>query len=392
MRSARAVPRWDVAIHAPLAGPLYLADHAGWTGGAELQAHYLARALADRGLRVAHILLADPALPKHRDGVDLVLQIPKARGPKGTRRVPPLWGALARADASVYVQRSAGLATGVVGAFARTRHRRFVYSLSSTWDLDPGAPSIDGALKELGLRLADRVVTQTDEQQRIAVRKFGTKAKLVRSFCEPISVCTTPEVFLWIGGLIEYKHPLAYLELAERVPDAQFVMVATPRPGWEQLAQEVSNRARSMPNLRLCAPRPRNELLGLYARAVAVVNTSKFEGFPNTFMEAWACGVPTLSLNVDPDRVIVRHGLGAVADGSVDRLAELARMYWARRGDLTRAETTKEYVRREHDHSVIGDAWTHLIAELISAQTPKSRSNGVTGRGPIRTVRAATEP
>ncbi|MCA1656367.1 MAG: glycosyltransferase, partial [Actinobacteria bacterium] len=118
-------------------------------------------------------------------------------------------------------------------------------------------------------------------------------------------------------------------------------------------------------NVCLAPPRPRDELIALYARAVAVVNTSGFEGFPNTFMEAWACGVPVLSLSVDPDGVIERHGLGGVAHGSLERLAELGRSYWMRRGGLEAGAAGKEYIRRAHDPRRIGDAWLDLVRGLL---------------------------
>jgi glycosyltransferase involved in cell wall biosynthesis len=372
MRSVRSARKWDVVIHAPLAGALYSTDRSGWAGGAELQAYYLAHALADRGLRVAHIVLEDSTLEQHHDGVDLVFQRPRTSGVQGTRSVRAIWEALALTDAAVYVQRSASAATGIVGCFARTKGRRFVYSLSSGADLDWRLlPSVEAAAMRLGLFLADRVVTQTAEQQGVAVRRLGSKATLVRSFCAPLALSVTPQSFLWVGGIIPYKGPLAYLDLAERVPEATFVMVATPRSGWEQLAKEVDERVRRLPNVLLLRPRPRNDLHALYGNAVALVGTSTFEGFPNTFMEAWACGVPTLSLSVDPDGVIARYGLGAVAGGSVEHLAQLARLYWAGRG--VDGATAKDYVRREHDPAVIGDAWTKLIIDLMQQGASKPR-------------------
>src|SRR5205823_2751505 len=102
-----------------------------------------------------------------------------------------------------------------------------------------------------------------------------------------------------------------------RVPEAMFVMVIGDRgDAWAGLRAEVLNKGRQLPNVTVLPAITRTDLLPLYERAVAVLNTSHFEGFPNTFLEGWARGAPTLSLTVDPDGVLAR-GLGFCANGSL---------------------------------------------------------------------------
>jgi glycosyltransferase involved in cell wall biosynthesis len=177
------------------------------------------------------------------------------------------------------------------------------------------------------------------------------------------------QAFIWLGGLIDYKGPLDYVRLAELVPEARFWMVATRRGSeWDALADEVSAAADRLPNLELLPPRGREQLFELYDKAIAVVNTSAFEGFPNTFMEGWSSGAAALSLNVDPDGVIERHDLGFAANGDMAALADAASGLWERRLALDDVSaTTRRYIAEHHDPAVIGEAWELLVERLGGA-------------------------
>jgi glycosyltransferase involved in cell wall biosynthesis len=286
-----------------------------------------------------------------------------------------IFAALRDADARVYVARNAGYEVGMVGLWARANGRRFVYSSSSAADFDFSPLTAARAGTQLdqwftrvqyraGLRVANAVVVQTDEQLALA-RRVGIRPTLIRSFCPlPPVPHREREAFLWVGALIEFKDPLAYVRLAAAVPEARFWMIATDRgPRWRALADRVRAEAQSVPNLELLAPRPREELLELYERAVAVVTTSYFEGFPNALLEAWARGTPALSLRIDPDGVIAANRLGRVAGASVERLAADAREAWRGRATVD-SEQTRTYIARVHDPAAIGGQWAELVRRL----------------------------
>jgi glycosyltransferase involved in cell wall biosynthesis len=69
----------------------------------------------------------------------------------------------------------------------------------------------------------------------------------------------------------------------------------------------------------------RADTLERIAGAKVLLNVSPAEGFPNTFLEAWALGTPVVSLSVDPAGVISRYGLGFVCGGDMEVLFRLLR-------------------------------------------------------------------
>ena len=365
------VCRHDVAIYAPFADALYMDGSGRSAGGAETQTWELAHALSERGLRVCHIVHDHKDLPRSNAGnITLVRQPADAWTRSVFAYTRAIIRALEEADAEVYIQRTAGFDTGVVATYARARGRNCIFSSSSITDIRPRAPLPPKALVAftLGRRLANEIVVQTYDQLDLASRVLHRKARLIRSFCRlPATSRLRRRAFLWIGANIEYKNPLAYLELAARIPEAQFWMIATDRgEPWKDLRRRVEAEAARLPNCELLPARSRSALGELYGQAVAVVNTSRFEGFPNTFLEGWATATPVLSLNVDPDGIIGGHGLGACAAGSLDVLTAQARQLWT---DSVHARMVgaacRRYVATVHSPDRVGDEWEELVGGLL---------------------------
>lgn len=91
-------------------------------------------------------------------------------------------------------------------------------------------------------------------------------------------------------------------------------------------------------NVQLMGKLIHSDTINEISRSKALISTSPMEGFPNIFIEAWGCGVPVLSLHVDPGEVIKNEGLGFVADGSIERMIE-------KMATLHRSEEFSRYAR-----------------------------------------------
>jgi glycosyltransferase involved in cell wall biosynthesis len=79
-------------------------------------------------------------------------------------------------------------------------------------------------------------------------------------------------------------------------------------------------KLKNFPNVKLLGELNHSRTLNEISDSKALISTSPMEGFPNVFIEAWACGIPVYSLNVDPGCVIEKEGLGVIAHGDIKKI------------------------------------------------------------------------
>jgi glycosyltransferase involved in cell wall biosynthesis len=287
-----------------------------------------------------------------------------------------VWRALAGADAAVYVFRtglSGGIAALAVGAlFTTARRRRLVLAASNDLDFIFGRSDrsrLTERLYRLALRRTERVVVQSEQQLELArtALRDEERVTLIPSFTEPAPERGRPEPdapFLWAGRIVDYKLPLSFLELARALPEARFEMIAYPTGETPpDLARRLADEAGTLPNVELVERMRHEAVLERIERCLAVVSTSHHEGMPNVFLEAWARGVPVLTLHFDPDARITAERTGLYAEGSWDRFVEQAK---ALRDDRSLGDELgrngRAYVQRVHSLDAVGARWAALLA------------------------------
>ena len=370
----------DVAIYTASSATAGFYDRShGRAGGAERQMTLLARALVERGYRVAHVIYPPREPVSLAYPLTLVHRAPYAGGRRivgALLEAVAVWRALRRADARVVVVRTASPLVGVVALFCKRHGRRMVFSASNVSDLtlETMAGRRNRALYRFGVSRAAAVVVQSDDQRVLALRDFPSLRRVVAipSFAEMQPAAETDrtgETFLWFGRSVRQKRPHHYVELARALPEARFRMIPVPQRATAGTDEGLRAAERELPNLEILDPLPHAQLAELVGRAVAVVNTSTLEGMPNAFLEAWASGVPVLTLEFDPDGIVQRHGLGVSARGSWEAFVEGARDLWRSRADRQElSRRVRSYVEAAHSYEAVASRWAALIDEVEGAR------------------------
>jgi glycosyltransferase involved in cell wall biosynthesis len=301
----------------------------GHIGGVERQVTLMAKWFAARGY-LASILTWDHG---QSDGsrIDNVTLFPICRrdqGIPGLRFFHPRWTglvrAMSRADADIYYHNCGEYVTGQVALWCRRHRRKFVYSVASDPDCDRNLPEMQTLRERLfyryGLRRADRVIVQTQRQQRLLRQGWAIDSTVIPmpslvedagSYDPPSPPNPKTARVLWIGRIGPEKRIDWLLDVAERCPDVTFDLVGDAHEQTPHVLA-LKQRARSLPNVELHGYVRSDQTVSYYRRAALLCCTSAFEGFPNTFLEAWCQGRPIVS-TFDPDNLIAEKNLGLTA-------------------------------------------------------------------------------
>ena len=277
-------------------------------GGAEVQQSMIAPALARRGYRVSMICLdyGQPDLSVV-SGVTVYNMHRPDEGIPGLRflhpRLTSLWRALSRVGADVYYQRTAAAYTGFLAHFCRRNGRKAIYAGASDVDFLPGREDIrftrDRKIFEWGVRHVDRIVTQNEVQQKQLFYNYGIEGAVIPSCYVPPAGAGADAggYVLWTASVRPSKRAELALEIARRLPNYRFVIIGGPDPDRksQQYYASLVEAATALPNVEMKGFVPFAQAEGWFNGARLVLNTSLYEGFPNTFLQAWSRGVPTLA-------------------------------------------------------------------------------------------------
>jgi len=342
-------------------------------GGSELQLYLLARKLAETEEFAPMLYVADVGQSeREEDGLRICPLISMGRD----LRLTPGKGIavvhrLARGGHDAYVTRSASGMNGLVFLASRLAGGRHLHMCASDLECEKRSEATLSAtakwFHELAMRRADVVACQTQRQLESLRKHYDREGIITPNLFPPAAdpaSTATRKGFLWVGRDIDCKQPELFVDLARRLLDERFTMVCQPQPD-----RDIRRFTKNAPdNLKFVPGLPFDEALALFSTHSAFVCTSSAEGFPNTFLQAAAAGMPILSLTVDPDGLIEKYGAGFVCEGSFDGLlshtSELVNQ-----GPIYE-ECSRGAFQWAEEQRTLGERTLEALRSLVSAERP----------------------
>jgi glycosyltransferase involved in cell wall biosynthesis len=334
--------------------------------GAERQQWLLGRALAASGWRVTFGVQEGLALGRRAeiDGLEFV-GIGRGRALAAWRRFllaerPDWWywrGAYHLWGAGVEVAKLAGVGTIFAAAFDSDVEPRRALSMRRRW----------WRLYAWGLSRTDKILVQHQGQLTGLAERWRSKAAVVYSIAGPISDMkphSEREAYVaWVGQLRQPKRPDLLIEIARNAPGIRFVVCGAPTnhrstPGYGERIQQTLEAVPNVEYLGFVAPARAEQVI---AGASVLLSTSDAEGFPNTFLQAWAAGTPVLSLGIDPDAIIERAGLGIVSRGVESAATDIKALVDSPRSRQEMGLRARRHVAQAHSEESIVASFERAI-------------------------------
>ncbi len=277
----------------------------------------------------------------------------------------------------VVYQRMGNSATWLLQRLSKTLGFRFIWACATDAALLPMKYASLGALRRMperflarqGIRGADRVLVQSESQKRWLRKWFRRDAIVLRNGLPiPESVIRKPNdrvEIVWIGGMKAIKQPGRFVELAEHCRDLcgiRFTMVGRPASGDWQCALEKRIQASS--NLRYLGEVTPHEVDSLLDESHILVNTSQYEGFPNTFVQAWLRGVSVVSLLVDPDGVLRRESIGYCSGDANGLVRDVRRLAADEALRCELGHRASAYARVHHSIDDVAGRFRDIVKDL----------------------------
>jgi glycosyltransferase involved in cell wall biosynthesis len=236
---------------------------------------------------------------------------------------------------------------------------------------------------------ADVVMVQTERQVDLLRQNFDRPSALVRN---PVPVKESDreswkpgnerDYVLWVGRSESFnKRPLMVLDLARMCPEISFLLIVNRKD--ETVSKRLFDERPE--NVAILEHVPHAQIWDYFRNARVFINTSLFEGFPNTFLQAAVSGAAVASLCVDPESVLSKKGCGLCAHGDFHQFITDVQRLWSD-NELARgyAETFYEYAAANHRLEKQVAAFEALLERVVSA--PEKRPLGCWTRSLSRFV------
>lgn len=196
----------------------------------------------------------------------------------------------------------------------KLKNIKFVLFGASDVNFIPGKEQIVGSsrnrlLYQKTIRNTEFIVTQNEKQFLSLQQHYGKSSMQQPNIWIPSNQDKHEKEYdaIWVANLRPLKRAEWFISLAEALSQYRFAIVGGALD--KKYYEKIEQLSGAVPNLSFLGAKSFEEVNNLLSESRLLVCTSEFEGFPNTFLQAWAQSVPVVS-TVNPNNLLTEYKLG----------------------------------------------------------------------------------
>lgn len=307
----------SICFVAPYAYNYINPGHEESAGGAERQQYLLGNQLLKDGYDVHYIVFKQGTHRRYEnnDGMNIW----KVLNPLNTKKdiienFHSIYYYIKKINSDVYYSRGNIKLAMATSHICRLLNKKYIYAVADDTNVTDTGSKVLNYLFRNSLKNSDLVVTQSSHQKNLLSDSFGINSKTIPNMHHLPPESEVPDYsnrdyILWVGRIQkEQKKPHRFVSLAEKMPQYNFRLVGPTSDS--EYSRSIIKRIEDSDNIVYSGFVKPDEIDKYYKSAYLLVNTSDYEGFPNTFLEAWSYGVPVFSYSFDLDGELVEYKIG----------------------------------------------------------------------------------
>lgn len=231
-----------------------------------------------------------------------------------------LWN-IVQLHPQIVIHRGAGRITLPLAIISKCSGVKFVLFSASDTDFETGRELIAGGshnrrMWHKAIKWLQYIIVQNQYQHDMLKNKYGKESLILNNVWGHVNITRknnqTTDV-VWVANFRRLKRAEWFVNAAKVMPEYDFTMIGGASKQDHGYYEEIKQQATSIPNLHFLGKKDFNETNSIVANSRLLCCTSTFEGFPNTFLQAWANNIPVIS-TVNPSSIISKNHLGIVVE------------------------------------------------------------------------------
>jgi glycosyltransferase involved in cell wall biosynthesis len=259
-------------------------------------------------------------------------------------------------NADVYFTSTANSTVGLVELFCKLYKKKHIHWTAHDMDVDKSYIQKNGVLGlfyKYGLENSDVVLALT-EYHKVLLKKNHKKNSVIFKLGYYINNVKknvySKKHILWVARFEKWKKPELFIELSDRFINETFIMICPNSDVEDDKYNELINLVNNKKNIKFIKYVEFKKIQNYFNNAKIFTNTSDFEGFPNTFIQAGIGRTPVVSLNVNPDNFITKNNCGYFCNGDFDNMVEKLNKLLNNKKDWEeKSNNIYKYVKENHN-------------------------------------------